>query len=98
MWLSRGTTTQKGASIIDPDGVGPAIGFLRVPERTKMEQSPSPRLLHHRPRPGHLGPGAGQAGRAVFTGTPTDLVAHGKSLTARHLRAYVDGTSDRFRR
>jgi hypothetical protein len=22
-----------GASIIDPDGVGPAIGFLRVPER-----------------------------------------------------------------
>jgi predicted enzyme related to lactoylglutathione lyase len=23
----------EGASIIDPDGVGPAIGFLRVPER-----------------------------------------------------------------
>jgi hypothetical protein len=23
-----------GASIIDPDGIGPAIGFLRVPEGT----------------------------------------------------------------
>ncbi|MEV1289502.1 excinuclease ABC subunit UvrA [Micromonospora sp. NPDC049679] len=38
-----------------------------------------------------LGPGAGQdGGRVVFTGTPADLVAHGDSLTARHLRTYLD--------
>ncbi|MEW9533517.1 ATP-binding cassette domain-containing protein [Microbispora sp. NPDC049125] len=37
-----------------------------------------------------LGPGAGHdGGRVVFTGTPADLVAHGDTLTARHLRAYV---------
>ncbi|MGW1379315.1 ATP-binding cassette domain-containing protein [Streptomyces sp. NPDC002446] len=37
-----------------------------------------------------LGPGAGQdGGRVVFTGTPADLVATGDSLTARHLRTYV---------
>ncbi|MGW6460468.1 ATP-binding cassette domain-containing protein [Streptomyces sp. NPDC055078] len=40
-----------------------------------------------------LGPGAGHdGGRVVFTGTPADLVAHGDTLTARHLREYV-GTS-----
>ncbi|GAA3726531.1 excinuclease UvrABC ATPase subunit [Spinactinospora alkalitolerans] len=39
-----------------------------------------------------LGPGAGHdGGRVVFTGTPADLVAHGDSLTARHLRTYVSG-------
>ncbi|WP_428965662.1 ATP-binding cassette domain-containing protein [Micromonospora fluostatini] len=37
-----------------------------------------------------LGPGAGHdGGRVVFTGTPADLVAHGDTLTARHLREYV---------
>ncbi|SCL34638.1 Excinuclease UvrABC ATPase subunit [Micromonospora nigra] len=37
-----------------------------------------------------LGPGAGHdGGRIVFTGTPADLVAHGTTLTARHLRDYV---------
>ncbi|MGH8930617.1 MAG: excinuclease ABC subunit UvrA [Egibacteraceae bacterium] len=37
--------------------------------------------------------GAGQdGGRVVFTGTPADLVARGDSLTARHLRIYVEGT------
>ncbi|UQA97358.1 ATP-binding cassette domain-containing protein [Streptomyces halobius] len=37
-----------------------------------------------------LGPGAGHdGGRIVFTGTPADLVAHGDTLTARHLRDYV---------
>jgi excinuclease UvrABC ATPase subunit len=37
-----------------------------------------------------LGPGAGQdGGEIVFTGTPTDLVASGDSLTAHHLRTYV---------
>jgi excinuclease UvrABC ATPase subunit len=37
-----------------------------------------------------LGPGAGHdGGQVVFTGTPADLVAHGDTLTARHLRAYV---------
>jgi len=37
-----------------------------------------------------LGPGAGHdGGRVVFTGTPDDLVAHGVSLTARHLRTYL---------
>ncbi|MFI9813490.1 ATP-binding cassette domain-containing protein [Saccharothrix variisporea] len=37
-----------------------------------------------------LGPGAGHdGGRIVFTGTPTDLVTHGDTLTAHHLRAYV---------
>ncbi|SCL45401.1 excinuclease ABC, A subunit [Micromonospora citrea] len=37
-----------------------------------------------------LGPGAGHdGGRIVFTGTPADLVAHGDTLTARHLREYV---------
>jgi excinuclease ABC A subunit len=38
-----------------------------------------------------LGPGAGlDGGRVVFTGTPADLVAHGDSLTARHLRGYLE--------
>jgi excinuclease UvrABC ATPase subunit len=37
-----------------------------------------------------LGPGAGHdGGEIVFTGTPTELVTGGKSLTAQHLRAYV---------
>jgi excinuclease UvrABC ATPase subunit len=37
-----------------------------------------------------LGPGAGHdGGRVVFTGTPADLVATGDSLTAQHLRAYL---------
>ncbi|QGN49113.1 ATP-binding cassette domain-containing protein [Micromonospora sp. WMMD558] len=37
-----------------------------------------------------LGPGAGHdGGRIVFTGTPAELVAHGDTLTARHLREYV---------
>ncbi|TCO62377.1 ATP-binding cassette domain-containing protein [Actinocrispum wychmicini] len=37
-----------------------------------------------------LGPGAGHdGGRIVFEGTPADLVAEGKTLTARHLREYV---------
>ncbi|MGH3931498.1 MAG: ATP-binding cassette domain-containing protein, partial [Pseudonocardiaceae bacterium] len=39
-----------------------------------------------------LGPGAGQdGGRVVFTGTPADLVSHGDSLTAQHLRTYLKG-------
>jgi excinuclease UvrABC ATPase subunit len=39
-----------------------------------------------------LGPGAGQdGGRVVFTGTPADLVSYGDSLTARHLRTYLEG-------
>jgi excinuclease UvrABC ATPase subunit len=39
-----------------------------------------------------LGPGAGHdGGRIVFEGTPTDLVAEGDTLTARHLRTYVGG-------
>jgi excinuclease UvrABC ATPase subunit len=38
-----------------------------------------------------LGPGAGHdGGRIVFTGTPADLVATGDSLTAQHLRTYVE--------
>ncbi|WP_282791521.1 excinuclease ABC subunit UvrA [Streptomyces sp. CC224B] len=37
-----------------------------------------------------LGPGGGHdGGEVVFTGTPADLVAHGDTLTARHLREYV---------
>ncbi|MGW3893336.1 ATP-binding cassette domain-containing protein [Micromonospora chokoriensis] len=37
-----------------------------------------------------LGPGAGHdGGQIVFTGTPADLVAHGDTLTATHLREYV---------
>lgn len=41
-----------------------------------------------------LGPGAGQdGGRVVFTGTPADLVATGESLTARHLRTYLQPTA-----
>ncbi|KAA6223913.1 excinuclease ABC subunit UvrA [Streptomyces albofaciens JCM 4342] len=39
-----------------------------------------------------LGPGAGHdGGRVVFTGTPAELVAKGETLTARHLREYVEG-------
>ncbi|HEV7973845.1 excinuclease ABC subunit UvrA [Amycolatopsis sp.] len=39
-----------------------------------------------------LGPGAGQdGGQVVFTGTPAELVADGKSLTAQHLREYIGG-------
>ncbi|MGW4110419.1 ATP-binding cassette domain-containing protein [Actinosynnema sp. NPDC004786] len=39
-----------------------------------------------------LGPGAGHdGGRVVFTGTPADLVEHGGTLTAQHLRQYVAG-------
>ncbi|MEU9891556.1 excinuclease ABC subunit UvrA [Sphaerisporangium sp. NPDC051011] len=38
-----------------------------------------------------LGPGAGHdGGRVVFSGTPADLVAAGTTLTAVHLRDYVD--------
>ncbi|WP_336207123.1 excinuclease ABC subunit UvrA [Nonomuraea sp. LPB2021202275-12-8] len=38
-----------------------------------------------------LGPGAGHdGGQVVFTGTPAELVGEGKSLTAQHLRMYVD--------
>ncbi|OLF08039.1 daunorubicin resistance protein DrrC [Actinophytocola xinjiangensis] len=38
-----------------------------------------------------LGPGAGHdGGQIVFTGTPAELVATGDSLTARHLRKYVE--------
>ncbi|MEQ4206425.1 excinuclease ABC subunit UvrA [Actinopolymorpha sp. B9G3] len=38
-----------------------------------------------------LGPGAGHdGGRVVFAGTPADLVAQGDSLTAQHLRTYLD--------
>jgi excinuclease UvrABC ATPase subunit len=38
-----------------------------------------------------LGPGAGHdGGRVVFCGTPADLVASSDSLTARHLRAYLE--------
>ncbi|NUP02165.1 MAG: excinuclease ABC subunit UvrA [Nonomuraea sp.] len=37
-----------------------------------------------------LGPGAGHdGGQVVFTGTPSELVANGDSLTAVHLREYV---------
>jgi excinuclease UvrABC ATPase subunit len=39
-----------------------------------------------------LGPGAGHdGGRVIFTGTPADLVATADTLTARHLRAYLQG-------
>ncbi|TDD14180.1 ATP-binding cassette domain-containing protein [Nonomuraea diastatica] len=38
-----------------------------------------------------LGPGAGHdGGQVVFSGTPDELVATGSSLTALHLRDYVD--------
>ncbi|MEU8888029.1 excinuclease ABC subunit UvrA [Streptomyces sp. NPDC048442] len=38
-----------------------------------------------------LGPGGGHdGGRIVFTGTPTDLITKGDTLTAQHLREYVD--------
>jgi excinuclease UvrABC ATPase subunit len=38
-----------------------------------------------------LGPGAGHdGGQVVFVGAPADLVASGDSLTARHLRAYLE--------
>jgi excinuclease UvrABC ATPase subunit len=37
-----------------------------------------------------LGPGAGHdGGQVVFTGAPADLVATGDTLTAQHLRAYL---------
>jgi excinuclease UvrABC ATPase subunit len=39
-----------------------------------------------------LGPGAGHdGGEIVFEGTPADLVSQAKTLTAKHLRAYVGG-------
>jgi excinuclease UvrABC ATPase subunit len=39
-----------------------------------------------------LGPGAGHdGGQVVFTGTPADLVASSDTLTAQHLRAYLQG-------
>ena len=38
-----------------------------------------------------LGPGAGHdGGQVVFSGTPADLVAGGDTLTAQHLRAYLE--------
>ncbi len=38
-----------------------------------------------------LGPGAGHdGGQVVFTGTPAELIADGTSLTAIHLRDYVN--------
>ncbi|KUH36349.1 daunorubicin resistance protein DrrC [Streptomyces kanasensis] len=40
-----------------------------------------------------LGPGGGHdGGRVVFTGTPAELVEKGDTLTAQHLRRYVDGS------
>ncbi|MGH9209885.1 MAG: hypothetical protein ACRD2C_04295, partial [Acidimicrobiales bacterium] len=40
-----------------------------------------------------LGPGAGHdGGQVVFSGTPADLVAGGDTLTAQHLRAYLEET------
>jgi excinuclease UvrABC ATPase subunit len=37
-----------------------------------------------------LGPGAGHnGGRVVFEGTPADLVASPRTITGRHLAAYV---------
>ncbi|MBA0052675.1 excinuclease ABC subunit UvrA [Streptomyces sp. AJS327] len=37
-----------------------------------------------------LGPSGGHdGGQVVFSGTPADLVAHGETRTAQHLRAYV---------
>nr|MDT0662270.1 excinuclease ABC subunit UvrA [Micromonospora sp. DSM 115978] len=43
-----------------------------------------------------LGPGAGHdGGRVVFTGTPADLIAHGDTLTARHLAEYVNRSARR---
>jgi excinuclease UvrABC ATPase subunit len=37
-----------------------------------------------------MGPGAGHdGGQVVFTGTPADLVAEGRTLTAQHLAAYL---------
>ena len=37
-----------------------------------------------------LGPGAGhEGGRVVFQGSPAELVEHGQSLTAHHLRTYL---------
>jgi excinuclease UvrABC ATPase subunit len=39
-----------------------------------------------------VGPGAGHdGGRIVFQGTPTELVADARTLTGRHLAAYVAG-------
>jgi excinuclease UvrABC ATPase subunit len=39
-----------------------------------------------------LGPGAGHdGGEIVFTGTAADLVANGASLTAQHVRTYLEG-------
>src|SRR5213075_1535683 len=41
-----------------------------------------------------LGPGAGHdGGRIVFEGTPASLVAHGSTLTGKHLGEYVDRAS-----
>jgi excinuclease UvrABC ATPase subunit len=38
-----------------------------------------------------LGPGAGRdGGRVLFEGTPSALVRHPRSATARHLRRIVD--------
>jgi excinuclease UvrABC ATPase subunit len=38
-----------------------------------------------------LGPGAGHdGGRIVFEGTPADLVATSETLTAQHLREYLE--------
>ncbi|GAA0809596.1 ATP-binding cassette domain-containing protein [Spirilliplanes yamanashiensis] len=39
-----------------------------------------------------MGPGGGHdGGEVVFTGTPADLVADGRTLTAQHLRQYLGG-------
>ena len=53
-------------------------------------------IAHHQAVMAHadwlidLGPGAGQdGGRVVFTGTPADLVARADTLTAAHLRSYL---------
>jgi excinuclease UvrABC ATPase subunit len=56
-------------------------------------------IAHHQAVMAHadwiidLGPGAGHdGGRVVFTGAPADLVSDVDSLTARHLRAYLEET------
>src|SRR4029453_12855340 len=63
-------------------GLDPAAALAR----RRLRHGDGPRRLADRPGPG----GRARRGRVVSAGTPADLAASSDSLTARHLRTYLE--------
>jgi hypothetical protein len=64
-----------GASIVDPDGVGPAIGFLRVPEAKTAKNR-----MHIDIRPAGEPPWDPAERERLIRSTATSLVAAGATI------------------